>query len=420
MKLTSQSKKGISFFLDNNIKSSKKVNDKTKNILIKLHNDILDAYDFVKNIKKQNGSRFYNIQFSKIISSKQILKPKKFNNNSFPELVRNHIDEMSMSQLSYHFSLFDKKITIHFIAENANADESLEHYNKYIDSIIMWLHILNKYSSPLCSKSLVIYFYMTSLKKKLPESNIIVLDEVNVNTAFTYTCIADSEIVIYRKEEWFKVFIHETFHNFGLDFSDMNNELCNTKLLSIFDVESEINLYEAYTEFWAEIVNSLFCSFHMLSDKRNIKEFILYSVKLIDIEKTHSFFQMVKTLNFMGLTYNDLYSKSQKSVVLRNTMYKEGTNVLAYFIIKTILLNNYDGFLSWCETNNNSLFQFKKTLTNQERFCNFIIKNYKSREMLENVENSEKLIKSINGKKKKTEHHDFLLTNMRMTICELG
>jgi hypothetical protein len=101
-------------------------------------------------------------------------------------------------------------------------------------------------------------------------------------------------------------------------------------------------------------------------------------------------------------------------------MYKEETNVLAYFIIKTILLNNYEGFLLWCNINNTSLFQFKKTSTNQAKFCNFIIRNYKSREMIENVETSEKLINSMIGKKKKMNHHDFLLTNMRMTLCELG
>jgi hypothetical protein len=420
MKLTSQSKKLINFFADNYIQNQKKVNNNVKNIFIKLYNDILDAYEFIKQTKKQKGDRFYSIEFSKIISTKQIFKPKKFNNDSFPQIVRNHIDEMSMAQLTYHFSLFDKKITVHFIVENSNADEYLNNYNKYIDSILMWLFILNKYSSPLCSKSLVIYFYMTSLKKILPESNINVLDEVNVNTAFTYTCNIDAEIVIYRKEEWFKVFIHETFHNFGLDFSDMNNEICNNKILSIFDVESEVNLYEAYTEFWAEIINALFCSFYMLSNKKNMDEFISVGINLIEIEKMHSFFQMVKTLNFMGLNYIDLYSKSQKSQVLRTTMYKEDTNVLAYFIIKTILLNNYEEFLLWCNNNNSSLFQFKKTALNQERFCNFIIKNHRSREILENVIISEDLIKLINQKKKKTNHHDFLLTNMRMTLCELG
>lgn len=420
MKLTSHSKKIISFFLENNVEKAIKISKKTKDILREIYNDIYESYEFIKQTKKKYNKNFYTSQIIKIISSKEIIKPKNFNSDSFPELVRNHIDEMSMVQITYVFSLFNKQIMIHFIVENENAGQNLHEYNKYIDSILMWLFILNKYASPLCSKTLTIYFYMTSLKKTLPESKIIVLDEVNVNTAFTYTCNKNSEIVIYRKEEWFKVFMHETFHNFGLDFSDMNTDYCNKKLLSIFDVESDVNLYEAYSEIWAEIMNALFCSFHIISNKRNIDEFIIFGVKLIQIEKVHSFFQMVKTLDFMGLSYNDLYSKTKKSQLLRKTMYKEDTNVLSYFIIKTILINNFDGFLLWCKNNNPSLFQFKKTVENQEKFCNFIINNYKSRDMLENVESTQKLIYTIIGKKKKILHHDYLLTNMRMSICELG
>ena len=125
----------------------------------------------------------------------------------------------------------------------------------------MWIYILNQYSSKICAKTITVYFYFTSLEKKLPKSAVSVLDEIHINTAFTTTCPRDSEIVIYRKEEWFKVFMHETFHNFGLDFSDMNNDICTRDILNIFPIDSKVNLYESYAEFWAEIMNALFCSF---------------------------------------------------------------------------------------------------------------------------------------------------------------
>jgi L-rhamnose isomerase len=67
-----------------------------------------------------------------------------------------------------------------------------------------------------------IYIYHTSLLKILPNTNVDILNENNVNTAFTRTCPSNSEIVVFRKEEWFKVFIHETFHSFGIDFASMN------------------------------------------------------------------------------------------------------------------------------------------------------------------------------------------------------
>jgi hypothetical protein len=121
----------------------------------------------------------------------------------------------------------------------------------------------------------------------------------------------------------------------------------------------------------------------------------------------------------MGLKYNDLYHKKQESEVLRGTLYKENTNVLAYYVIKTVLLNNYQSFLSWCKTHNLSLLQFKKTASNQSEFCRFIDKNYKTRSMLENVGKIEDFYAQIKDKPL-SSNKAFILNNMRMSICEMG
>jgi hypothetical protein len=133
---------------------------------------------------------------------------------------------------------------------------------------------------------------------------------------------------------------------------------------------------------------------------------------------------MVKTLDFMGLTYIDLISNTPEAHSLRETLYKEKSNVLSYYIITTILMNNYQGFLSWCNTNNLSLLQFKKTETNIMEFCKFIEKNYKTRSLIESVDCMQQFlssIKNVKGDKKKTgKSLDYILNNMRMTVCELG
>ena len=132
------------------------------------------------------------------------------------------------------------------------------------------------------------YIYHTSLLKMLPSTNIEILNETHVNTAFTRTCPKDSEIVVFRKEEWFKVFIHETFHNFGLDFSDMELTTCNTKILSIFPVNSDVNLYEAYTEFWARLMNVLFCSYINMKNKNDVDEFLTNAEFFMNFERIFS------------------------------------------------------------------------------------------------------------------------------------
>jgi hypothetical protein len=417
MKLSDKSRKLMLFFTKNKHINQIQQTKKTNYILKELYNEILSSYKYLMQLKQKNKT-YFTFTIKKLINASEITRPQNFNSKSFPDLVRNHIDNLSMSELTYTFSLFGRSIKVHFIVEDENIELKLDTYNKYIDSIIMWLFILNLNSSKNCANTLIIYLYFTSLEKTLPSSNIFILDEVNINTAFTTTCPKDSEIVVFRKEEWFKVFIHETFHNFGLDFSDMNNNEAHECILKIFKVTSDVNLFESYTEFWAEIMNALFCSFFSIKDKTNVEEFLEYSEFFINFERTYSFFQMVKTLQFMGLTYKDLHSNSYNSHMSRLNLYKEKTNVLSYYVIKCVLMNNYQGFLSWCKMNNFSLLQFKKTISNQREYCKFIENNYKTKRMLDGIKETTTFINSIE-RKQKTANYKFILSNLRMSICEL-
>lgn len=408
MNLTTNSRLLISFFIKNDFLNHAKLTKNTKKIIRVLYDDIINAYNFIKGQKN-----IYNIQVNKINSISNIPRPKTFDINSVPDKIRKHIDNESLTEICYTFSLYNRNVIIKFIVENNTLDINLDIYNNYVETIIMWFYILNKYSSHKCSRVVTIYLYLTSLIKTLPNNHTDILNRNNVNTAFTSSCRYNTEIVIFRNEEWFKVLLHETFHSFGLDFSDMNNNECNKLILSIFKVSSEVNLFEAYVEFWAEIINSLFCSFFIIKNKDNFDSFLLNAEFFINVERTHSFFQMVKTLNFMGLKYVDLYSKKQEI----NTLYKERTSILSYYIIKLILINNFQGFLEWCNIYNSSLLQFKKTIQNQKQFCEFIRNNYKNKSLIKDITHAETFLNKLNLKKKGNE---YLLTNMRMSICELG
>jgi hypothetical protein len=285
--------------------------------------------------------------------------------------------------------------------------------------MLVWLYIADIYSSKNCATQLKIFVYHTSLLKTLPKSNVEIIGQNNVNTGFCMTCPSDSELIVFRKEEWFKVFIHETFHNFGLDFSNMNLTSFNEKVLKLFPVNSKVNMYEAYTEFWARIINSLFCSFINMKNKNDIDEFYTNTEFFINFERIFAFFQMIKVLDFMDLSYENLYKKTIVSENLRKTLYKENTNVLSYYILTSILLNNYQDFLSWCNTNNILILNFKKTSKNVESYCRFIEKKYKSKNMLNRIECTEKLFYRFKNKKTKPKEMLYLLNSLRMTICEI-
>lgn len=406
MRFTKQSKHLMQLFRKNI--APVKQNAKTDGYILNLYDDLIEASHYPK--------PHYKGVVKGITHTSHITRPKTFKSSDLPPEVVKHIDEHSSSEITYSFAYLERKYQVHFITQDKSKDVDLRIYDRYIESILMWLFILNKHSSKQCSETLALYIYMTSLDKRLPESKSTVLNAGNVNTAFTWGCPVNSEIVIFRKEEWFKVFIHESFHSFGLDFSSMDITASTKYMLNIFKVNSKVNLFEAYTEIWAEMINIVFCSFFSLRNKTNEVEFLNTFEDLMNYERSYSFFQLVKVLHFMGLDYRDLYSSSDKTRMLREMLYKEDTNVLAYYIIKCVLLNNYQSFLSWCNKNNDSLLQFKKTEESQMEFCRFIEKNYKSPSMLEGVRRASDIFYN----NRKGVPHKFLLTNMRMTIAELG
>jgi hypothetical protein len=405
----------LEYFKNNNCIKQHKLTKYTSNIFRKIYFEINNGVEYVNNLKKELRNNFYNYQIMQINSINDIPKPKTFSQNAFPEEIRNYIDNNMFYFVTYNIDIIDRNIKIIFILEN---QVKLTKYNNYVDWMLVWLYIMNEYSTYKCAPQLTIYIYHTSLLKQLPDTNITILNENHVNTAFTRTCPINSEIVVFRYEEWFKVFMHETFHNFGLDFSDMNNTSLHENILTIFPVSSDINLFEAYTEFWARIMNSLFCSYFFNEDKNNINNFLNYSNFFINMEIKYSYFQVVKILNFMGLNYENLYEQSYYSQIIRNNLYKENSSVLSYYIITLILLNNYQEFINWCETNNTSLLQFKKTVKNQNNLYEFIKKKYKTKSLLDGLKCIKRSINNIQTNKTNKKEFKYLLSNLRMTLCE--
>jgi hypothetical protein len=418
MNITEESRKLMSFFVEHECLIPIKQTNKTRAIFKNIYNEIHSGVSYIQNIKAKMGNMFYRLKIEPINNVHQIPKPKTFSPNDFPSEIIHHIDKYSMSSYTYSFNLFDRNINIYFLSENVNPEKMIGTYNSYAEYMLVWLYIVNKYASKQCSPQLKIFVYHTNLLKTLPKTNVEVLDTIHVNTAFTSTCPKNSEIVVFRKEEWFKVFIHETFHNFGLDFSGMDVTSCKKKILSIFPINSDIALYESYTEFWARLMNALFCGYISMNDKTNVAEFISNSELFINFEYAFSIFQMVKILNFMGLTYTMLYDNNIYTDKIRKTLYKENTNVLAYYIITAIMFTNYQDFLIWCTTNNKSLLQFKKTRVNLDKFCYFIEDKYKTKNVLNGVICVEQFLLKLS--KHKTKNTMYLLRNLRMTICELG
>jgi hypothetical protein len=295
--------------------------------------------------------------------------------------IQDEIKNMKGTEYQYHFSIGSNDFSI-FLYTNT-IDEPI--IKKYIKWVYIWLYIAKTYAKTKCSSELKIYLYLTKLKKILPTVGGIIGQE-HANTGYTMSCKKDNEINIFRQEEWFKVLIHESFHAFGLDFSELDNTPHDGSdhILKLFPVVSDVNLFETYCEMWAELLNVMFIVyFNSTSDfYKNIDSLIHEVENRIHNERLYSLFQCAKVLYHYKLDYKELYEKSDIAQNKRERKYKEDTNVLSYYIIKSILMFYINDYIHWCFDNNKTyteLFtlQMKHTPDNIKKYCKFIEDHYK-------------------------------------------
>ena len=423
MQFSNTSQEYFNFFIEHfnkciikNKESEQKIQNKIFN---KLFLDIREADKYVKTL-----NAFDNCLSGIVLdikSKKGLALPSTYSNDYFPQEIRKVIETKTVNKILYYCVLNERKITLTFFTFKNETNFAI--YDKYAKQVFMLIAILTHYSSSECSKSLNIFIYLTDFKRIIPDNNYTILGSYNVNGGFTTTCDKNSEIVVYRKEEWFKVLIHEAFHNLGLDFSKMNTNQFHSKIKQIFPINSKFNIFESYCEFWARILNSAFCSYNVIDNKNDKDAFKTFLDFFIQIERLFSLFQCNKILNFLGISYQNLYETDNGSHIARENLYKETTNVFAYYIVTAFLLDNYVNVMNWCNKNNLSCFKFNNSQRNLDLFYNLIENSYKRNEFLKNLMCVSNYASKLN---KKTNKNNKLANNQinnifkttRMTIME--
>ena len=312
---------------------------------------------------------------------------------------------------SYEFYINNKKIMVNILLYKK---EGISIYNNYIKKIILWLKFAFSYSNNN-NTSFLLNICLSDYKKQLPNNETTILSPNECNTAVTYSCATKGECFIYRKEEWFKVLMHECMHALCLDFSGFSYKNLQNKIKGIFPIKSNFEVSETYSELWATILNNVFISYS-LSKNKDIR--FQYFFSLMQLEIYFGLFQMVKILDYMNIyNYEYLYLKSKASV--RN-VYKEDSNVFAYYILKTIILYNYVQFLHFCDDNNDDIINFNKNgpITSDSpllnKFFDLLIVCYKDTDFIKSYNIMKKFFNTLIKQKK----YNKLLKTMRMTSVE--
>jgi len=434
----------------NNFNKLELIKPNTEKILLEFYNLFTKSSEIIDVLKKNKLNPF-NIKINKIQNINQIPKPNSSLKNSFPTKINNYIEENSKYYIFFNNTLCNRNINLYFILnKNINIkiyQKLIKKYNNYIEIILKIIYLLNFYSTNKnCSKNISIYIYLNNLNKLIPKTNLkqkeekeiekYILNENEINSAFTNSCQNNNNIIINRKEEWLKVLIHELFHSFGLDFSLINynnEENMKNKLKNIFNIVSEYNLYETYSEFWARFINVFITSFLISNyyfennkennNKEKYFKFLNYFNVLVNIEIYYSIFQMIKILNYMNLKYENIIENDNINMNLKSKNYKENTEILCYYIITSILLNNYNSFIDWTKKNNENILQFSNSNTFSQinsinNLIKFIKNNYKTKNYLYKINNIENIFFELEkkSKKEKDKNINYLLNNLNMTI----
>ena len=302
--------------------------------------------------------------------------PASYDESNIPSDVKPRV-KMCTSTSSYNFYIKDREISLHIHAPFVNKSFD----RNCIKRIYMWMSVASNYACVDCSKHMIIHLYLTDHIKVLPTDDSPI-GRNNVNTAFTTACAETTTICIFRREEWFKVLIHETFHNLGLDFSSMSYSGADKQITDIFKVKSDVRLFETYCETWAEILHSQFITFFSTRSHTNYDLMMSKLEYILRNETVFSLFQCAKVLHYNQMSYVDLYVTSSGA---KQRRYREESHVLSYYIIKSMLMFHKNTFISWCLHNNTKFLDFEKTSRNIDGFCEMIRHIYRSPRYVESI-----------------------------------
>ena len=234
--------------------------------------------------------------------------------------------------------------TITVFSFGTDRDEVIEvHKNlhkliNFITNFSLGLRLPNTHNYLNNGIGIQIRIYLTDKKKKfLPEDDFT---PNNTNSGFTSHNEKDeTSIVIYRKEELLKVFIHELLHNVPLAPSnlDANSELIekylpchkyikyagNSNSLasnSLAYEREQIYVREAYVETITSYLISIYLS-------NSYEDYQLIFEKLLDYFKHMNYYlRKIKTCMEM----ND------------NCKWDESTNTFGYYVVKEQMIKNYN------------------------------------------------------------------------------
>lgn len=308
----------------------------------RINNGLIDLNLLHNKIIKYNNKKIvelYNLMFG--ISGIRERLHNTIYKNKFISIDIQH--DMETSDIVFSKYLIDGEHDLYLFVPNGHDPPNINLICIIFD---IMKNIAIRYNLDVPKIDLTVLY--SNQKKKIPHNTKILCSD-NINSGSTYS---GKSIVCWRKEEFYKVLIHELFHYYRFDFSSHDpyypelEHMINTNI----NIDGVDMLNESYTETIAIIINSLLISV-INFDNNDV------AINILSILKTELSFIMYQVAKiicvFGGTSINDIINNK---IIIKQT-----TSVRSYFIIKMFLLSNLDGFLELI--NHDMVLQDKQLIT---------------------------------------------------------
>jgi hypothetical protein len=333
-----------------------------KNLALLLTPERNSSTQFLEYIYKQLNAKQLIINALAIENSRTSEENKSIIVNKITSIVNNHLRSSNYidSELinfiltntnckivTYKNIIKGKTYVFDFIIYN--DDLAIKNLDLIVEKMLLVLQLIIAISNNDLRNGQHITFFLTPFQKKLnsnSNSNSNILGAKNVNSGFTYPYLKNGVTFIYRKEEFFKVFIHESIHYYGIDkalHKDFSNDpkynRNYNKFINSFNIRpqdiAKIGINEALTEYWTFIIYIIAQSY---KKSITLANFIYEFENSYKLELLHIIFQVVKILKYNKLTYSEFLTKY-------SNQYKETSHIFSYYIVKTLLVYNHSDLL---------------------------------------------------------------------------
>lgn len=180
-----------------------------------------------------------------------------------------------------------------------------------------------------------IIIYLTNYTKTFPKDNSE-LGVENVNSGVTYHRGPRRHVYVYRKEEVFKVILHELIHAFNLDGWTHNVE--DEGIQRYFHRFQKLYVLESLTDTLACIYNIIM--FSLIFSKVTNKDYHSYARLFLEREKEYIICQSGNVLKYEGYDFNN------NGLVVYGRR-RENTHVLSYYVLKALNFYYMTDFFKW-------------------------------------------------------------------------